>query len=195
MNNTNVQPAVPRPPFWMHFSVTMGNLIQLAGIAIGIWVMYVAAHLDTVTLLRVILMILGWLIIYICCHSLGHWSVGWLVGIRFKGYGLRGTDHPEEFGPAMRRIMSRFPMFTAITEKPSMEKASPMAKALMFGAGETSTIVCMILTSLYAWKSNTPGGLILLVVTILMSLSAVVSTSKMPKGDYAKAIRALRRNP
>jgi hypothetical protein len=139
-------------------------------------------------------MILGYMIIYICCHSLGHWAVGRLVGIRFKEYGLRGADHPEEFGTGMRKVMSRVPMFTAITEKASMEKASPVAKALMFGAGETSTIACVILAGLYAWRSNTPGGLILLIASILMSVSAAVSTSTMPKGDYAKARRALRRN-
>jgi hypothetical protein len=193
MDNPDVKPAIPRPPFWMRMSVAAGNFLQLTGLIAGSWVMWLAAHLNTSTLLRVILMILGWLIIYICCHSLGHWVVGRLAGIRFTGYGLRGTDHPEEFGTAMRNVMSRVPMFTAITEKASMEKASPVAKALMFGAGETSTSVCVILAGLYAWRSNSPGGLILLIASILMSVSALLSTSTMPKGDYAKARRALRR--
>ncbi len=192
MGDVDVQPAVPRPPFWMRLSITVGNLLQLTGLVAGSWLMYLAARPHAGTLLRVALMILGWLIIYICCHSLGHWLVGRLVGIRFRGYGMRGTDHPEEFGAMMRPLMSRLPMFTAITEKASMEKARPVARAVMFAAGETSTIVCVILAGLYAWQSHTPGGLILLIASILMSLSAVVSTSKMPKGDYAKARRALR---
>src|ERR1700690_816972 len=168
MGNADVQPLPPRPPFWMRLSITMGNLLQLTGLIVGGWVMILAAHLDAGTLLRVVLMILGWFMIYICCHALGHWLVGRLVGIRFRGYGMRGTDHPEEFSPRMRRLMSTIPMFTAITEKASMEKASPVAKALMFGAGETSTIVCVILAGLYAWQSNTPGGLILLICSIVM---------------------------
>lgn len=192
MGKVDVQAAIPRPPFWMRMSIPMGNLLQLAGLVIGSWVMTLAAHLDVGTFLRVALMIIGYLIIYICCHSLGHWAVGRMVGIRFKEYGLRGTDHPEEFGTGMRKVMSKFPMFTAVTEKASMQQASPVAKALMFGAGETSTILCVILASFYAWRSGTPGGLILLICSILASIFAVVTTAKMPKGDYAKAIRAWR---
>src|ERR1700690_2661696 len=97
MGNAQAQTAIPRPPFWLHLSVAAGNLLQLAGLAAGSWVMTLAAHLTIATPVRVALMILGWLLIYICCHSLGHWLVGRVVGIRFRGYGLRGTDHPEEF--------------------------------------------------------------------------------------------------
>ena len=66
-----------------------------------------------------------------------------------------------------------------------------VAKALMFAAGETSTILCVILIGVYAWRSAIPGGLILLIASILMSITGIVSTSRMARGDYAKARRAL----
>ena len=54
------------------------------------------------TAVSVILMLLGWFVIYICCHALAHWAIGRVVGIRFRGYGVRGTDHPENYPPLLR---------------------------------------------------------------------------------------------
>jgi hypothetical protein len=194
VGGATVQPVVPRPPFWMRLSIMAGNLLQLAGLAAGSGVLYLAVHWRAGTFMQVALMILGWLIIYICCHSLAHWLVGRLVGIRFRGYGIRGTDHPEELGTILRALLTRLPMFTAITDKQSMQRASPLAKALMFAAGETSTILCVILVGVYVWQSHIPGGVLWLIIPILMSVEAVISTSRMPRGDYAKARRALHGN-
>jgi hypothetical protein len=184
--------VAPRPPFWLRLSILQGNLLQLAGLAVGAWIMYLGGQAVSAPILRVALMILGWLVVYLCCHSLAHWLVGRLAGIHFREYGVRGTDHPQQLSPIMRAVLSRLPMFTAITEKDSMRKASPIARALMFAAGETSTIVCTLLAGLYAWESNIPGGLVFLIAAVLMSITGVVSTSQMARGDYAKARRALR---
>ncbi len=181
-----------RPSFWMRLSIASGNLVQIAGIVAGSSVMYAAVHLELSGVLKVLLTILGWLVIYLCCHSLAHWFVGRLAGIRFRYYGVRGTDHPEALSPAMRAILSRLPMFTALTEKESMEKASPVAKALMYAAGESASILCTLLAGLYAWKSHIPGGIVVLAAATLMSLTGVVSTIRIPRGDFAKALHAMR---
>ncbi len=194
MRQPEVKSPAPRPPFWVRLSIPAGNLLQVAGLAAGAGVIYLAAHAEVAGILRVMLMILGWLVIYICCHSLAHWAVGWVVGIRFRGYGIRGTDHPEELGIVLRAVLTRLPMFTAITEKESMQRSRPIARALMFAAGETSTILSVLLTGLYAWRHHMPGGLLWLIVPVLMSLDAIVSTSRMARGDYAKAWQALRGN-
>ncbi len=144
------------------------------------------------TAVSVILMLLGWFVIYICCHALAHWAVGRVVGIRFRGYGVRGTDHPENYPPGLRQLMSVIPFFTAMTEKASMQKASAAAKAAMFSAGETSTTVCSLLAAGYAWLSGTPGGFTLFVVTICWDIGSTIVTSIVPRGDYAKAIGVLR---
>jgi len=191
MDTAEGQAVRPRPPFWIRLSITAGNLVQVTGLIIGGLVMYLAAHLDVSTLLRVILMILGWLVIYICCHAISHWIVGRLVGIRFQGQGVRGTDHPEEYGPGMRQVMQITPMFTVMTERTSMHKARPIARALMFAAGETGSIIFPTIAAFYAWQSQTPGGLILFIVAVLGSVFAAVTTSVGPKGDYAKARKAL----
>jgi hypothetical protein len=188
-------PVKPNPPFWFRLSVTAGNLIQLAGLLVGAGLIYAAAHMQGADIVRILLMVLGWIVIYICCHAIAHWLVGRLVGIRFKGYGVRGTDHPENYGPGMREVMSITPFFTVMTEKESMKKASPTAKALMFAAGETSSNLAPLVASFYAWQRGIPGGGILFIVTIIWDISGSISTAIFPKGDYAKALRALREKP
>ncbi len=183
---------VQRPPFWIQLSITSGNLVQLGGILLGCSGMYTAAHLELTGILRVSLTVLGWLLVYLCCHSLFHWLVGRLVGIRFSGYGVRGTDHPQDLSPIMRSLLSRVPMFTAKTRKESMRRAKPVARALMFAAGESASILWTVLAGLYAWRSHIPGGGIILAVAAFLAVIGVISTTQMPRGDYAKAIRALR---
>ena len=182
----------PRPPFWLRLPIVTANLIQLAGLIVGAAILYVDAHLQSSDVVRVILMLIGWLAIYICCHALAHWLIGRLVGIEFQGYGLRGTDHPENYSGVMRSVMSALPTFTVMTKKASMQQARPVAKALMFAAGETSTAICSILAGWYAWQAGIPGGLVLFVVMVIFNLMSTVVTATIPRGDYNKAWRALR---
>ena len=77
--------AVTRPPFWMRLSVTGGNLLQPAGLVLGAILLYAAAHTDAPGIIRIVVMLAGWLSIYVCCHAFGHWLIGRLVGIRFRG--------------------------------------------------------------------------------------------------------------
>jgi hypothetical protein len=182
----------PRPPFWFSLSIAAGNLLQLAGLLLGALILYWDAHLAAPSAIRVVLMLLGWFLIYICCHALGHYLVGRLVGIRFRKYGVRGTDHPENYPPGVRQLMSAMPTFSALTEKDSLRRASPVARALMFAAGETSTAVCSILSAWYCWRAGIPGGLVWLIVMVVFNAFSTVATARFPRGDYAKALSALR---
>jgi hypothetical protein len=49
-----------------------------------------------------------------------------------------------------------------------------------------------LLAALYAWQSGIPGGSILFWVMVVWNIVATVETIITPKGDYAKALRALR---
>ncbi len=180
----------PRPPFWFKLSITIGNILQIDGLIIGAALLITAATVHIAAVFRVVLMLAGTFLIYICCHALAHWAVGRLGGIRFQGYGLRGTDHPENYPPGLRQLMSALPTFTVMTQKDSMQKARRLAKALMFGAGETSTVVCSILCGWYAWRSGIPGGIVLFWVMVMLNLVSTVVTATIPRGDYTKARQA-----
>lgn len=180
-----------RPPFWLRFSVVTGTLVQLGGLVLGGALLAGAANLQVSDPLRVGLMILGWLVIYSCGHAIGHWAVGRLVGIRFRGYGLRGTDHPETYPPGLRQLMNSYPMFTVLTQTASMQAARPWARAAMFAAGETATTLTTLLAAGYAWQSGVPGGRILFIFTLIWDLVATFMTAVIPGGDYRKARHAL----
>jgi hypothetical protein len=181
----------PRPPFWWRTSISVGNLIQLAGLLLGAGGLYAAAYLSHSPLVRTLLMLVSWFLVYVCCHAIAHWGVGRLVGIEFQGYGIRGTDHPENYPIGLRQMMSLLPTFTVLTKKESMRQAPAIAKALMFCAGETSTAICSILAGWYAWQTGVPGGQILFWAMVFFNLVSTVVTTLVPRGDYAKAWRAL----
>jgi hypothetical protein len=181
--------ALPR--LWVKLTVPQGNLVQGAGMVVGAALLVVAAGWHGAAPLRVFIMLLGWFSIYCCCHALGHYAIGRLVGIRFRGFGLRGTDHPEAYPPGVRQLMSIMPFFTALTDKESMQRAAKTAKALMFAAGETATTVCAVLAAGYALSRDIPGSNVLWVFTLVLVISSTFVTAIIPRGDYAKAIKAL----
>lgn len=188
----HMKTSVPsRPPFWFRLSILAGNALQLAGLFLGGALLFAAANLTSAGGLRVLLMLLGWFFIYIDCHAMGHYLIGRLVGIRFRGYGVRGTDHPQDYPPVLRQLMSAMPTFTVMTEKASMTAASPQARALMFAAGETFAALFSILAGLYAWRAGIPGGFPLFVIMVIFNLISTIVTSIVPRGDYAKARKAL----
>jgi hypothetical protein len=183
--------AAPMPPLWATFSVRAGSLIQAAGITAGAAALAAAAHWHAASGFRLALLAAGWLAIYLSSHAIAHVAVGQAAGIRFRAYGVRGTDHPENYPPGVRQLMSVLPMWSALTDKASMRQAGRWAKAAMFAAGETSTTVVSIAAAAYAARTGTPGGHALLAGSILWAIAATITTAVVPKGDYAKALRAL----
>jgi hypothetical protein len=183
--------GAPMPKLWAKFSVRTGTLVQLAGIAIGLAGLVAAAHLHAATGIRLAVLLFGWLAIYVSSHAVAHVAVGRAVGIRFRAYGVRGTDHPENYPPGVRRLMSVLPMWSALTDKASMRQAGRWAKAAMFAAGETSTTVVSIAAAAYAAHAGIPGGHALLTGSVLWAIAATITVAVVPKGDYTKALRAL----
>jgi hypothetical protein len=183
--------SAPMPRLWARFSVRAGTAIQAAGITVGAAALATAAHWHVAGGLRLALTAAGWLAIYLSSHAVAHVAVGRAAGIRFRAYGVRGTDHPENYPPGVRQLMSVLPMWSALTDKASMRQAGRWAKAAMFAAGETSTIVVSIAAAAYAARTHTPGGHALLAGSILWAIAATITTAIVPKGDYAKALRAL----
>ena len=184
--------ARPRPRLWLRLSIARGNLAQITGIAAGAGLLGLAANLTAPAAGRLALGLLGWLAIYLCSHSIGHYLAGRALGIRFRFYGIRGTDHPEDYPPGLRQLMGIAPFWSVITDRDSMRAAAPWRKALMFAAGETSTALCSIAAAYAAAAAHIPAATALLVFTIVWNAVATVVTAITPKGDYAKALRALR---
>ena len=137
-------------------------------------------------------MLAGFVTVYLNCHALAHYIAGRLVGLRFRGYGVRGTDHPEVYPPGIRQLMRAAPFYVALSTKASREQASGRAKAIYYAAGETSTAICSIAYAAVAAAANIPGGQMLLVAMIVFNVISTIVTTRNPTGDYGKALRALR---
>ena len=166
--------------------------VQLTGTAAGASLIAAAGAVRRQPPLAVVLMLAGFMLIYLCTHALAHWAVGRLVGLRFACFGLRGTDHPESYPPGIRQLMSVLPMFTAASTRRSRARAGRWALAAYFAAGESATTVFSILAAVLALRLGVPGAGILLALAVVYDTAATVVTAIIPKGDYAKALRALR---
>ena len=192
---TATKPVTPRPPLRMKLSIARGNLIQTAGLAAGAALLALAAAMTGHSPVRLAAALAGFLAVYDCSHAIGHYLAGRAVGIRFRFYGIRGTDHPEDYPPGFRQLMSAVPFWSVVTDKDSMRAAAPWKKALMFAAGETSTAICSIAAAYAAMATGVSGGRILFLATVVWNAVSTVVVARTPKGDYAKALHALRAHP
>ena len=192
---TATKPVTPRPPLWTKLSIARGNAIQVAGLAAGAALLAAAATMPGPSPARLIVALAGYLVIYDCSHAIGHYLAGRAAGIRFRFYGIRGTDHPEDYPPGFRQLMSAMPFWSAVTDKSSMGGAAPWKKALMFAAGETSTAICSIAAAYAAMATGVPGSKVLFLATVAWNAVSAIVVARTPKGDYAKALRVLRTPP
>jgi hypothetical protein len=80
-------------------SIARGNALQLGGLLGATALAWYAGRRDVRGT--------GWmvasrLLAYFSEHAFSHWLVGRAVGIRFTGYALHGTSHPQSYPPGAR---------------------------------------------------------------------------------------------
>ena len=141
--------------------------------------------------MAVLAMAAGWVLLYFCCHAIAHWLVGRIFGIRFAYYTVGGTGNPEGWPIGLRWVFVHLPFLGVQTEKASMQRASPMARAIMWSAGVTSSAVVPTLGALWAWRSGVPWSRPFLLFAVFCATGALASNWRSRTGDYAKARRAL----
>ena len=163
--------------------IIAGNAIQIAALAL--------ARSPDSKPAAIVAMIAAWILLYFFCHGIAHWAVGRLLGIRFAFYTVGGTGNPEGYPAGMRWVFEHLPFFGVQTEKASMQQASPMAKAIMWSAGVTSSAVVPTLGALCAWKSGVPGSKLFLIFAVFWAIGTLASNWRSRTGDYSKARRAL----
>jgi hypothetical protein len=164
--------------------------VQIAGLVAACLAFSVTQSAGS-TAAAVIAMVLGWGLLYFCCHGIAHWAVGRLLGIRFAFYTIGGTANPEGWPGGLRRVFEHLPFFGVQTEKASLLNASPMAKAMMWSAGVTSSAVVPTLGVFWAWRSGAPHGLLFFLIALGWSVGTLSSNWRSRTGDYSKARRAL----
>jgi hypothetical protein len=171
-------------------SILAGNAVQICGV-VGAYFALAAARSAHSTTGAVVAMVAGWVLLYFCCHAIAHWVVGRILGIRFAFYTVGGTGNPEGWPGGIRWVFEHLPFFGVQTEKASMEKASPMARAIMWSAGVTSSAVVPTLGAYWAWRSGVPWSKLFFLVALGWAIGTLASNWTSRTGDYSKARRAL----
>jgi hypothetical protein len=174
-------------------SIASGNSFQFAGLIAAALILEVArsAHTKTVAVLG---LLVAWLLLYFCCHAIAHWVAGRIVGIRFAFYTVGGTGNPEGWPWGLRWVFVHLPFFGVQSEKISMQNATPMAKAIMWSAGVTSSALVPALGVFWAWRWDIPYSRLFLIFALGWSAGTLASNWRSPTGDFAKARRALGRS-
>jgi len=182
--------SIPQRKLFSRLSILAGNTLQIAGIAAA-FVMLAAVRSASSNVSAIVAMIAAWVLLYFFCHGIAHWAVGRLLGIRFAFYTIGGTGNPEAYPVGLRWVFEHLPFFGVQTEKTSMQKASPMAKAIMWSAGVTSSAVVPTLGALYAWRAGIPGSKLFLIFAVIWAIATLASNWTSRTGDFSKARRAL----
>jgi hypothetical protein len=171
-------------------SIVAGNVVQIVGIlAAGLAV--AAARTAESKPMAILAMIAAWVLLYFFCHGIAHWAMGRLLGIRFAFYTIGGTGNPEGYPPGLRWMFEHLPFFGVQTEKASMQTASPVAKAIMWSAGVTSSVFVPTLAALCAWRAGVPASKPFLIFAAIWAIATLASNWTSRTGDYSKARRAL----
>ncbi|NOH02690.1 MAG: hypothetical protein HND47_12385 [Chloroflexi bacterium] len=155
-------------------SIFTGNAIQFTGIVLGSLLLWISIQPGSAGV-RISAMIGGYLLIYFNSHSLLHYSIGKLTGINFKHYSIGGSSHASSYPPGVRNLFERLPFFSAHTDPSSMKNAHQYAKALMFAAGITGTVVLCTVASFIVYHADAPGGSALLIFNMIWQASSLVA--------------------
>jgi hypothetical protein len=188
VNNPNPH---PQRRIFARLSILAGNTIQITGLAAAVVALALARSLHFKAA-AIEAMISAWLLLYFFCHGIAHWAVGRLLGIRFAFYSVGGTGNPVGYPAPLRWLFEHLPFFGVQTEKASMKKASPTARAIMWSAGVTSSAIVPTLGALCAWHAAVPASLPFLIFAVFWAIGTLSSNWRSRTGDYAKARRALR---
>jgi hypothetical protein len=189
-----VSNSLQRRKIFGRLSIVAGNTVQISGLAAACIVLTLARSIaakPAAVAAVIVMMIAAWLLLYFFCHGIAHWAVGRLLGIRFAFYTVGGTGNPGGYPAGLRWLFEHLPFFGVQTEKVSMQKASPIAKAIMWSAGVTSSAVVPTLGAVYAWSASLPGSKMFLIFAVFWAIGTLASNWRSQTGDYAKARRAL----
>ena len=183
-------PSPKRVTPWRTLSVDRGNAIQACGLLGAVALAWYAGR-QGVRGTR--WMVASRLLAYFTEHAFSHYLVGRALGIRFTGYGLHGTSHPQSYPPGLRFVFSRLHLLSARVDPASLREASPAARAAMYAAGTVGTVIPSLAIPGYAWRRGVPRARAFFVGANLWSVPLLLSESLRVGGDLRRAWRELAR--
>ena len=182
-------PTSKRVKPWLTLSVTQGNAVQVGGLLGAVALAWYAGREGP---RGARWMVASRLLAYFSEHAFPHWLVGRALGIRFTGYGLHGTSHPQHYPPVARFFFSHLPLLSARADAASLKTATPAARSAMYAAGSVATVVASAAIPGYCWRRGVRGARGFFVGANLWSVPLLLSESLRAGGDLRRAWRELR---
>jgi hypothetical protein len=160
---------------WLTLSIAWGNTIQIGGLLGAVVLAWYAGREGVRGTRWIVWIVVSRLLAYFSEHALCHWLVGRALGIRFTGYGLHGTSHPQHYPPGMRWVFSHLPLMSARTDPSSLKEATPAARTAMYSAGPVATVIASVAIPSYARRRGFPRARGFFVGTNLWSVPLLLS--------------------
>jgi hypothetical protein len=163
----------------------VGNLVEVAGTLFAVYLILIAPEVTSLVL-KLTMYLVAWVCFLFFPHSLTHYLVGTLVGVRFRYYSL-GKSSVYKLGiPFLSMVASRSTVLTLRVNGSSLHSVSRGERIAMFSSG---AIVSMALPFLVALFSLRDLPMVLTVFLLLLSTANVVFDLYFsPRaGDIARA--------
>lgn len=172
--------AVDRRAFeqgvWLKVPAAVGTSVLAAGTAAGIGAIVVSGSLEG-PLVRSLVFLGGFEVLELSTHSLTHWAVGRLMGMRFTYYFLGGPPPPRP---------------GAKLDYASYLKVPPAQRAVMHASGAVVTKVIPFALIPVAFSMELPGWVVGVLAAVGVGQVATDVLFSTKTSDWKKVKRELR---
>lgn len=168
--------------------IAVGNLVEVAGTLLGVYLILVVPDVDSL-LLKLIVYLVAWDCMEFFPHSLTHYVVGKLVGVKFRHYSLGKSAAYKLKIPLLGGVASRLRVLTLNVDRASLRSASRRGRVAMFSSG---AIASMLLPFIVAFASFRDLPFVLSGFLFFLSVANLAfDVYFSPKvGDISKAMAA-----
>lgn len=167
--------------------IAVGNLVEIVGILFALYLVVMAPEVALVPL-KLILYLVAWVCLLFFPHSLTHYVVGRLVGVRFRYYSFGKSSVYKLRIPFISRIASRAPVITLKVDRRSLQLVDRRGRIAMFSSG---AVASMVFPFFVAYASFRDLPMLFSVFLLLSAANLLFDSYFSPKaGDISRAISA-----
>lgn len=166
----------------------VGNLVEIAGILVALYLLLITPDVTAVPL-KLILYLFAWGCSLFFPHSLTHYAVGRLVGVRFRYYSVGKSSVYKLRMPLLSKIASKSRVLTLNVEHGSLQSVGRGGRIAMYASG---AVASMVFPFFVAFASFRDLPIVFSVLLLLLSAANFVfDVYFSPKaGDISRAISA-----
>jgi hypothetical protein len=163
-----------------------GNLVEVAGILTAAYILAIAPKYNNVPL-KLVLYLIAWGCLLFFPHSLAHYVVGTLVGVRFRYYSIGKSSAYKLKAPVLSTIASKSVVLTLHVERSQLGSVARGRLVAMFCSGAAASMVFPFVAVLASF-GNLPA--MFSVLLLLISIGNVIFDLYFSPmvGDVSRAI-------